>query len=107
MRFFKLLFILLVMLVGAAFAVMNDEVVNLNYYFGSTVLPLSLVLVGAVCIGAVLGMLKNTVVDNHIVMLAGLAGLASLKHENASLRREARLASQEVKNLRTMPIKDA
>ena len=94
MRFFKLLFILLVMLVGAAFAVMNDDVVNLNYYFGSTVLPLSLVLVGAVCIGAVLG------------MLAGLAGLASLKHENASLRRQARLASQEVKNLRTMPIKD-
>ncbi|MCB1830208.1 MAG: LapA family protein [Chromatiaceae bacterium] len=94
MRFFKLLFILLVMLVGAAFAVMNAENVNLNYYFGSTVLPLSVVLVGAVCFGAVLG------------MLAGLGGLASLKRENASLRREARLASQEVQNLRTMPIKD-
>ena len=94
MRFFKLLFILLVMLVGAAFAVMNAENVNQNYYFGSTVLPLSVVLVGAVCFGAVLG------------MLAGLGGLASLKRENASLRREARLASQEVQNLRTMPIKD-
>lgn len=94
MRFFKLIFILLVMLVGAAFAVMNAENVNLNYYFGSTVLPLSVVLVGAVCFGAVLG------------MLAGLGGLASLKRENASLRREARLASQEVQNLRTMPIKD-
>lgn len=95
MRFFKLLFILLVMLVGAAFAVMNAENVNLNYYFGSTVLPLSVVLVGAVCFGAVLG------------ILAGLGGLASLKHENTSLRREARLASQEVQNLRTMPIKDS
>jgi len=94
-RFFKLLFILLVMLVGAAFAVMNAENVNLNYYFGSTVLPLSVVLVGAVCFGAVLG------------ILAGLGGLASLKHENTSLRREARLASQEVQNLRTMPIKDS
>ena len=94
MRFFKLLFILLVMLVGAAFAVMNAENVNLNYYFGSTDLPLSVVLVAAVCVGAVLG------------MLAGLAGLASLKRENASLRREARLATQEVKNLRTMPMKD-
>lgn len=94
MRFFKLLFILLVMLIGVAFAVMNAENVNLNYYFGSTVLPLSVVLVGAVCFGAVLG------------ILAGLGGLASLKRENASLRREARLASQEVQNLRTMPIKD-
>ena len=75
MRFFKLLFILLVMLVGAAFAVMNAENVNLNYYFGSTVLPLSVVLVGAVCFGALLG------------ILAGLGGLASLKYENANLRR--------------------
>ena len=94
MRFFKLLFILLVMLVGAAFAVMNAENVNLNYYFGSTVLPLSVVLVGAVCFGALLG------------ILAGLGCLASLKHEKANLRREARLASQEVQNLRTMPMKD-
>ena len=94
MRFFKLLFILMVMLVGAAFAVMNAENVNLNYYFGSSVLPLSVVLVGAVCFGAVLG------------ILAGLGGLARLKHENASLRRQVRLASQEVNNLRTMPIKD-
>ncbi|MCP4284281.1 MAG: LapA family protein [Gammaproteobacteria bacterium] len=94
MRFFNLLFILLVMLVGAAFAVMNAENVNLNYYFGFTVLPLSVVLVGAVCVGAVFG------------ILAGLSGLTSLKRENAALRREARLTAQEVKNLRTMPIKD-
>ena len=94
MRFLKLLFILMVILVGSAFAVMNAESVNLNYYFGSMNLPLSVVLVGAVCVGAVFG------------MLAGLSGLASLKHENAGLRREVRLASQEVKNLRTMPIKD-
>lgn len=94
MRFLKLLFILLVMLVGAAFAVMNAEPVNLNYYFGSRELPLSVVLVGAVCVGAVLG------------MLAGLTALARLKRENAALHRQARLTSQEVRNLRTIPLKD-
>ena len=95
MRFFKLLFILLVMLAGAAFAVMNAEQVQLNYYFGSAELPLSVILVGAICVGALLG------------ILAALAGLAGLKRENASLRRQIRLASQEVKNLRTIPIKDS
>lgn len=94
MRFLKLLFILLVMLVGAAFAVMNAEPVNLNYYFGSRELPLSVVLVGAVCIGAVLG------------ILAGLTTMARLKRENAELHRQAKLASQEVNNLRTIPLKD-
>lgn len=95
MRFLKLLFILLVMLVGAAFAVMNADIVNLNYYFGTVELPLSVVLVGAVCLGALLG------------MLAGLAGLAGLKRENSSLRRKVRLASQEVDNLRAIPLKNS
>lgn len=95
MRFFKLLFILLVMLVGAAFAVMNAEHVHLNYYFGSAELPLSVILVAAICVGAVLG------------ILAALVGFAGLKRENATLRRQVRIASQEVKNLRTIPIKDS
>ena len=94
MRFLKLLFILLVMLVGAAFAVMNAEPVQLNYYFGSRELPLSVVLVGAVCVGALFG------------ILAGLGAIARLKRENAALHRRARIASQEVNNLRTIPLKD-
>jgi len=45
-RLLKLLFILLVMMLGSAFAVMNAETVMLNYYFGSREIPLSVVLVG-------------------------------------------------------------
>ena len=59
MRFLKLLLILLIMMFGAAFAVMNAEPVNLNYYFGSRELPLSVVLVGAVIVGVVLGALAE------------------------------------------------
>ena len=94
MRFLKLLFILAVMLVGAAFAVMNAQPVQLDYYFGTREIPLSVVLVGAVCVGALLG------------VLAGLLGMARLKHENSDLKRKARLVSQEVSNLRSIPIKD-
>jgi putative membrane protein len=82
------------MLVGVALAVMNADPVNLNYYFGSRELPLSVLLVGAVFVGAILG------------MAAGLGGMLRVKRENADLRRQARLASEEVNNLRSLPIKD-
>jgi putative membrane protein len=82
------------MLVGVALAVMNADPVNLNYYFGSRELPLSVLLVAAVFVGAILG------------MVAGLGGMMRVKRENADLRKQARLASEEVNNLRSLPIKD-
>ncbi|MCP4995112.1 MAG: LapA family protein [Gammaproteobacteria bacterium] len=94
MRFLKLLFLLLVMMIGAAFAVMNADVVTLNYYFGSRVLPLSVVLVGAVAVGSLIG------------VVAIMFRVIGLKRENAELRRKAHLASQEVKNLRAIPLQD-
>jgi putative membrane protein len=53
-RFLKLIFILLIMMIGAAFAVMNAEAVRLNYYFGVEELPLSVILVAALALGAIL-----------------------------------------------------
>lgn len=94
MRFLKLLFILTVILVGAAFTVMNAETVNLNYYFGTMELSLSIILVVAVILGALLG------------AVASLGGALRLRHENRQLRREARLASQEINSLRAIPIRD-
>jgi len=93
-RFLKLIFIFLIMIIGAALAVMNADPVQLNYYFGSIQLPLSVVLVGSIAAGAVLG------------LLATLAGFFRLKRQNVELRRKAKLASQEVNNLRAIPIKD-
>ncbi|WP_428606173.1 LapA family protein [Sedimenticola sp.] len=94
MRYIKLIFILLIMMIGAAFAVMNADTVRLNYYFGVQELPLSVILVGAVGVGAILG------------VLATLSGSLRLRRENMSLRHKARLARQEVNNLRSIPIKD-
>lgn len=94
-RFIKLIFILLIMMIGAAFAVMNAEPVMLNYYFGTSEFPLSVILVGAITLGAVLG------------ILASLSGALRLRRENMNLRHKARLARQEVKNLRSIPIKDS
>ncbi|MCP3869061.1 MAG: LapA family protein [Gammaproteobacteria bacterium] len=93
MRLLRLILFLSVMLIGAAFAVMNADPVSLDFYFGIRELPLSVVLVGAVCLGALLG------------MLASLGGFFRLKRENAELRRREKLVSEEVNNLRSLPIK--
>lgn len=93
MRFLRLLFILLLMLVGAAFAYMNADTVTLNYYFGSREVPLTVLLLGAVCVGALLGALSM------------LGGIARARHESAELRRQARRTSQEMEQLRSIPAK--
>ena len=94
MRFIKLLIFLFLITLGAAFAVKNAGSVNLDFYFGKSDLPLSLLLVGALSVGALLG------------VLAASGTLLRLKRENAVLRRKAKMVSEEVKNLRTMPLKE-
>lgn len=94
MRVLKILIVLLVMAAGAAFAVLNPHLVTLDYYFGKFELPLSVVVVAALGIGALLG------------MLAGVRAIVTLKRENARLRRRERQTAEEVNNLRTIPIKE-
>ncbi|HHI93648.1 MAG TPA: LapA family protein [Gammaproteobacteria bacterium] len=86
--------LLLVTLLGLSFALMNAESVQLNYYFGKLQAPLSLVVVLAVIIGAGLG------------VLASLGIVMSQKRELAKLRKSARIAKEEVSNLRSLPLKD-
>lgn len=94
MRILKLLLILIIMMLGAVFAVLNAEPVAFNYYFGSRELPLSLIITAALGAGVLIG------------VLSGIGMLFGLKRENVSLKQHARLASEEVKNLRNMPLQD-
>ena len=94
MRLIKLVILLLIMAVGAVFAVLNAEAVQFNYYYGSIELPLSLIIAGAIFLGAVLG-----------VIVAFFLSL-NLKQENAQLRYQVELRSKEIDNLRALPIKD-
>lgn len=74
MRYIKLLFILPIMVIGAVFAVLNAETVPFNYYFGMINLPLSVLLVGFLFSGALMG-----------AIVAFFVRLG-LKQENAQLR---------------------
>jgi putative membrane protein len=89
----KLFVVLVVLTLGAGFASLNDGQVTLNYYFGELDTPLSLALLGSLGIGLLLG------------FIAGLTLWAGARREIASLRRSARLAQEEVNNLRAIPLK--
>ena len=94
MKLVKLFFFMFFLIIGAAFAVLNADRVRLDYYFGITELPLSVVLIAFIAIGAALGI----VACSSIVV--------RLKHENTGLKRKARMVKEEVNNLRTIPLRD-
>ena len=94
MRIFKLAFILIVMILGASFAVLNADPVLFNYYLGSRDLPLSLILIAALGAGVLIG------------VVATIGMVLEVKRENLSLKRRSRLINEEVQNLRSIPLKD-
>ena len=94
MRFVKYLIIMMVMTLGAVFAVLNEGAVTINYHYGSIEIALPWVVLCAIALGAVLG------------WVASLGSLLRVKRDNAGLRRKASIASEEVKNLRAIPLKD-
>lgn len=89
----KLLLLLVFMLIGASFAIINDAPVTVDLYLMRPELPLSLLLLLALGLGMLLG------------GLAGMIYFVRVRKENADLRRKARLVNEEVQNLRTMPVK--
>ncbi len=94
MRIFTYLVLLIIIILGVSFAVLNASDVTLNYYFGTLQLSLSILLVLTLAVGAIIGVLFS------------LVPLVKLKHKNMRLKAKVKQASQEVENLRAMPIKD-
>lgn len=93
-RLAYIIFSLVLLIIGILFAVLNADPVSLHYYFGDKQLPLSLIIIGTLIVGAIMG------------VIASAAVVFKLKRENARLRRLTELSEKELKNLRTLPIKD-
>lgn len=93
-RLVSFIFLLLVIIVGILFAVLNAEKVAFNYYFGQTDIELSKILVITLAIGALLG------------IAASMGMLFRARREIARIRKTAALAEKEITNLRSIPIKD-
>ncbi len=93
-RLIYLILALIIILFGVTFAVLNADKVQLNYYFGSIEWPLSLILVIAMAIGALLG------------ILASLGFIIGSRRHASRLKRSVEVAEKEIVNLRNIPIKD-
>jgi len=78
-RLISIVVLLLFMALGVAIAIVNADEVVFNYYYGSITQPLSILLVGAIIIGALLATLINSLV------------ILSLRHQ---LRRAQRMAKK-------------
>lgn len=93
----KLIYALLALALFVAalsFAALNADPVTVDYYLGQLQVPLALLLVAALVVGALLG------------SLVGLARVLRVRREMAQLRRAARATEEEVRNLRALPLRD-
>jgi putative membrane protein len=93
-RIIYLFLFLMLVIFGIVFAALNAEQVKLNYYFGSKDVALSLILVLAMIVGALLG------------VIASASMIISNRREVVKLRKSVQLAEKEVANLRAIPIRD-
>lgn len=93
-RLAAFLLILLVLVFGLSFAVLNAQAVRFEYYFGGADMPLALLLAVALVIGALLG------------VLASLGMMLGLRREMGRLRKHAQVTEKELRNLRALPLKD-
>ena len=94
LRIIRLVLLVLVAVLGLAFAVLNAGQVELNYSLGVWQAPLSLILVLAFTLGAMFG------------VIACLGMLFAAKREHRRLRKVLKLSEQEVTNLRNIPIRN-
>lgn len=95
MRLFTYIFLLLIALLGISFACLNADNVTIHYFFNTTNIPLSLLLVVTLALGIGLG------------LLISLLTYFRLKGENIRLQRKIKMFDKQITELQTLPIKDS
>jgi putative membrane protein len=82
MRIFTYVIVLLIIVIGMSFALLNAELVTFNYYIGTAKLPLSLLLVCMLLLGCFLSLLAMT------------GFYIRMKNENRHLRHRLKLSEK-------------
>jgi len=93
-RIVTYILLLIIILIGITFAVLNQVPVTVNYYMGQKTLPLSLLLVFVFGIGCLSG------------LLVGGWLAFKMKMKNYHLKQRLKVAEKEVQNLRAIPLQD-
>lgn len=92
MRIFTLILVIIVLLLGISFAVINAETVTIRYYLGTAQLALSLVIAFALIIGMFVGTLFS------------ISFYIKAKAQQRHLRKQLSNAHKELTNLRKLPL---
>lgn len=92
-RALVVIFLILAAVSSSILTRLNTGAVSFHYYFGSTELSLAILLLGAVIIGAVIGLLFTLTIA------------LTAYSEKRRLRKKLKLCKQEIQNLRDIPIK--
>jgi len=93
-RLFGFLSLIVLVVFGLSFAVLNAEPVSFNYYFGYRDIPLSMIVVLSLAVGAVIG------------MLVSMGMILRLKQRLAGLRRKLQVAEKHADLLHILPAKE-
>ena len=95
-RIIQIVFVVLIVVIGLAFHIRNDQPITLDFYlFAKDGIPLSWALVGAFSLGVALGF--------FVMFLSVL----KVRSQNRRLARKHEIATEEITNLRAIPLKDA
>lgn len=91
-KLFVTVFLVLLFLLGLVFGALNLDTVTLNFHLGQIRLPVGIMVILAVLVGAVLGLL----------VCSGL--VLKYRSESRSLQKRISLAEQELTNVRKIPV---
>lgn len=94
MRIISYLIFFIILLVGISFAILNPQLVVINYYLGTSKLALPLLLVIVLGIGGFIG------------WFVGLILWFGAKRENLRLSQRIKMLEKEVSNLRVAPLNE-
>jgi putative membrane protein len=93
-RVIQIVMALLIVVVGLAFHIKNDQIVTVNFYVRSLELPLSWVAVAALTCGIALG------------FIAMLDTVFRQRRELRRLRKKNAMTNRELVNLRALPVEN-
>ncbi len=93
-RIAKLILVFVILLIGLAFHLKNNQLIELNYYVDVISLPMSWLVVLVLFFGSMLG------------VLASLPIIIKLKRDKIMLERQIKNSEKEINNLRVMPVRD-
>ncbi len=94
MRIVMTILYLVLILVGVSFAALNASYVQVNFYFSTLKMPVSVLMTMMLGVGLLLG------------FLLFLWRYLRLKSEHRKIKNQLRLTEKEIKNLRAIPLQD-